>query len=65
MVHHLVRVLEAGGEASAAVLLAKLAATVATRTVLPPLHNLRTQEARKRGYDNAGAKLARDCASLP
>ena len=48
MVHHLIRVLEAGGEGAAAELVAKLGSQGRDRprTLLPPLHPVRAQEAR-------------------
>ena len=64
MVHHLIRVLEAGGEGAAAALVAKLGSQGRDRprTVLPPLHPLRAQEARGRGagLQRPGAELAGD-----
>ena len=66
MVHHLIRALEAGGEGAAAALVAKLGAKaeIARELCLPPLHPLRTQEARGRGplLQRPGPELARDHA---
>ena len=65
MVHHLIRVLEAGGESAAAALVAKLGSQGRDRprAGLPPLHPLRAQEARAGGavLQRARAELAGDC----
>jgi hypothetical protein len=64
MVHQLIRVLEAGGEGAAAALVTKLGSQAGNRprTLLPPLHPVRTEEARQRGdgLQRPGAKLARN-----
>ena len=66
MVHHLVHVLESGGESAAAELTAALGAAAETARELcyPPLHAVRTQETRSRGtiVQRLGAELAGDHA---
>ena len=64
MVHHLVRVLEADGEAAAAELASRLGsgADDRPRTLLPPVHCLRPKEARDGGalLQRPGPELAGD-----
>ena len=69
MVHHLIRALEAGGEAAAAALVAKLGSQGRDRprAGLPALHALRAQEARGRGavLQRPRAELAGDHPAGP
>ena len=62
MVHHLIRVLESGGESAAAELAAdaRRRSRDRSRAVLPPLHPVRTQQTRGRGtvVQRPGAELA-------
>ena len=69
MVHHLIRVLEAGGEGAAAELVAKLGSQGRgrPRAGLPPLHPVRAQEARRtrRCPTTAWCRAGRRLLALP